>query len=108
MRTLQQGNMADDCVLGVLQTFDLQPKNNNFLPTSELKGKADEKTNQEFTVNETDIPSKVEKITKLNGFSKPIAAPSNSALRAVLRSGLDKKQAVQNLELNKQLHDEEW
>ena len=105
MRTLQQSNMADS-TLG--KTFDFQPKNNNFLPTTELKENLDKEVNNEFTVNGTDLPSKVEKITKLNGFSKPIAPPSNSAVGAVLRSVMDKKQVVQNLELNKQLRGEEW
>lgn len=94
-------------MVGVLETFDLQPKNNNIFTTAESKEKLDKQTKDEASENGVDLSSKVAKITKLNGFSKPITPPSTSPVRAVLRSVVDKKQAVQNLEIHKQLSDEE-
>ena len=108
VRTLRKDNMANECGFGVLENFDLQHKNNNILPTTESKEKPDKQTKDEAFANAIDLSGKVEKLTKLNGFSKPQTPPSTSPVRAVLRSVVDKKQAVQNLEINKQLTDEEW
>mgnify|MGYP001795802411 CR=1 FL=1 len=100
--------MAENCVVEVIKTFDLQPKNNNILASTELKEKPEKQDKNEVSVNDNIVPRKMDGITKRNGFSKPVVSPSNSLKGAVLRSVMDKKQAVQSLGLNKQFYDDEW
>ena len=78
--------MAENCVVEVIKTFDLQPKNNNILASTELKEKPEKQDKNEVSVNDNIVPRKMDGITKRNGFSKPVVSPSNSLKGAVLRS----------------------